>query len=69
VLVVGGTSWSRDGVNPKSLRMIEASVNIGRGEQSVKCVVPLPLEALDSSFYSLKEGIQEYQGCRNVERR
>jgi hypothetical protein len=56
-------------VNPKSLRMIEASVNIGRGEQSVKCVVPLPLEALDSSFYSLKEGIQEYQGCRNVERR
>jgi hypothetical protein len=28
----------------------------------------LPLEAPDSSFYSLKEGTQEYQRCRNVER-
>jgi hypothetical protein len=31
VLVVGGTSWSGEGVDPKSLVMIEVSANIDRG--------------------------------------
>jgi hypothetical protein len=32
-------------------------------------VVLCLLGTLDSSFYSRKEGAQEYKGCRNVERR
>jgi hypothetical protein len=30
--MVGGTSWSREGVSPKSLRVIEACANIGSEE-------------------------------------
>ena len=50
-------------MNPMSLKMTEASSNIGRGGQNLGSVVlPITLEALDSSFYSLKEGSQERQG-------
>jgi hypothetical protein len=30
--MVGGTSWSREGVSPKSLRVIDMCANIGREE-------------------------------------
>jgi hypothetical protein len=37
MLVVGDTSWSREGVDPKSQRVIDASANIDHGGQTMKC--------------------------------
>jgi hypothetical protein len=68
VLIVGCTSWSREGADPKSLWVIEASANIKIGGQAMKCCPLSPLWTLGSSFYSRKEGAQEYKGCRSVER-
>jgi hypothetical protein len=34
MLVVGGTSWPREGVHPKSLVVIKASANINRGGEN-----------------------------------
>jgi hypothetical protein len=45
--------------------VIEASVNISRGVKTVKCSLS-PHEAMDSSFYSLKEGSQERHGLSRM---
>jgi hypothetical protein len=65
MLIVGGTSWSREGVSPKSLRVIEASANIGSEEKTLKCCPfsSLSLGTLDS-FYCYKGEAHEYKGCR-----
>ena len=63
MLIVGDTSWSREGVSPKSLRVIESIANIGSEEQTVKCSFSSPpLETLDS-FYSRKGEAMSYKGC------
>jgi hypothetical protein len=51
-------------VDPRSLKVIKASASIDcGGRKPVKCSPLLPLKALDSSFYSRKEGAPRYKGC------
>jgi hypothetical protein len=56
------------GKDPKSLGLIEASVNIVVEEKTVKCLPPLP-EVLDVSIYSLKESLQVCRGLSRTVRR
>jgi hypothetical protein len=62
VLVVGNTSWSGYGEDPKSLGMIEASVNISVEVKNREVFSSLS-EALGSCIYSLKEGSQSVVVC------
>jgi hypothetical protein len=66
VLAVGNTNLVGEGKDPKSLGLIEASVNIDVVAKTVKCSPLLP-KALDSSICTLEEGCQERWGLSHTE--
>jgi hypothetical protein len=62
VLAIGNTSWPGQGKDPKSLALIEASVNIHVEVKIVKCSSSLSFVLL----YSSKEGYQECWGLSHM---
>jgi hypothetical protein len=68
VLAVENTSWSEERMDPKSLGLSDASVNINVEMKIVESPSSLP-EAMGSSIYSHKEDYRERGACRIWERR